>query len=286
MTRIITASADTSPQDLTAALENGDLVLLPDEPFAIRPDEESLIDPVIFSGESKNVSYNPANGKLGGVALEGEALELCRSMVSRYADFAAGLLKRVAPGYEPAMQRRRTSFRPGEVAVRVLSPRKDDRLLHVDAFPANPTQGRRILRVFTNVHPEGRARHWRLGEKGFGDFASEFRSRLKPGPAPGLATAMAALSITKGRRTAYDHAMLQLHDLGKLDAQFQASTPSQEVMLPAGASWIVYTDSVLHAALAGQHAFEQTYLLPPEGMSDPSKAPVRVLEKMLDRRLV
>ena len=79
--------------------------------------------------------------------------------------------------------------------------------------------------------------------------------------------------------------MLQLHDLGKLDADFQARTPQQEVHLPAGASWIVYTDSVLHAAMAGQHAFEQTFLLPPEGMAAPDKAPIRILERLLDRPL-
>ena len=79
--------------------------------------------------------------------------------------------------------------------------------------------------------------------------------------------------------------MLQLHDLGKLDADFQARTPQQEVHLPAGASWIVYTDSVLHAAMAGQHAFEQTFLLPPSGMADPDKAPIRILERLLDRPL-
>ncbi len=286
MSRIVEADPASDVQDLAAALEDGALILFPDTPFEIRPEEQGLIDPAIFSGESKNVSYNPDTGKLGGVALEGEALETCRAMLARYADFARDLLTRTAPGYAPALQRKRTSFRPGEVAVRVLSPRKDDRLLHLDAFPANPVQGRRILRVFTNVHPQGRARHWRIGRQAFGEFARDFQPRLKAGPAPGLASIMSALKITKGRRTPYDHAMLQLHDLGKMDAAFQAATPSDEIMLPAGASWIVYTDSVLHAALAGQHAFEQTFLLPPEGMNDPAKAPVRILESMLNRKLV
>ena len=285
MAKIVDVRGGDDLTGLVTALEDGHLILLRDQPFDIRPDETSLIDPAIYSGEAKNVSYDPETGRLGGVNLDGPRLETCRSMLARYADFARDLLFRVAPGYEATIQRRRTSFRPGDVAERALSPRKDDRRLHVDAFPANPNQGRRILRVFTNVHPGGRPRHWRVGDHAFETFASAFQPRLQPGPSPLTAAAMQALKLTKGRRTAYDPAMLQLHDLAKLDDGFQATTPQSDLMLPAGASWLVYTDSVLHAAMAGQHAFEQTFLLPPSGMQDPAKAPVAVLERLLGRRL-
>ena len=53
------------------------------------------------------------------------------------------------------LQKKRTSFRPGAIETRALSPRKDDKRLHVDAFPSSPVQGRRIFRVFTNAHPAG-----------------------------------------------------------------------------------------------------------------------------------
>jgi hypothetical protein len=285
MAQVIEARIGDDPQRLTAGLEDGGLILLPETPFEILADERSLIDPVIFSGGSKNVSYAPDTGRLSGTGLEGEALERCRAMLARYAGFARTLLQQVAPGYLATAEQRRTSFRPGEVSVRALSPRKDDRLLHVDAFPANPNQGRRILRVFTNVNPDGRARHWRLGDQSFESFAKDFAPRLKSGPNPVATAALQALKITKGRRTPYDAAMLQLHDLGKLDTDFQSSTPQRDLQLPAGASWIVYTDSVLHAAMAGQHAFEQTFLLPPAGMAVPDKAPIRILERLLDRPL-
>ena len=285
MAQVIEARLGDDPHRLTAALEDGGLILLRDTPFPLLEAERPLIDPVIFSGGSKNVSYAPDTGRLGGTGLEGEALERCRAMLARYAAFARTLLQQVAPDYLATAEQRRTSFRPGEVSVRALSPRKDDRLLHVDAFPANPNQGRRILRVFTNVNPEGRARHWRLGDQSFEAFARDFAPRLKSGPDALTASVLQALKITKGRRTPYDAAMLQLHDLGKLDAGFQAGTPQQELELPAGASWIVYTDSVLHAAMAGQHAFEQTFLLPPSGMAAPEKAPIRILERLLDRPL-
>ncbi len=285
MANIVEIDEPHLARDGAEVLENGDLLLLSTLPFVVAADEADLLDPAIFSGGSKNVSYNPADGSLRGVALEGEALVMCRNMVARYADFAEGLAKRIAPSYARALQRRRTSFRPGEVAQRVLSPRKDDRLLHVDAFPANPTQGRRILRIFSNVNPAGRARHWRLGGQSFSEFAHQFAPRLKKGPNPIEAAALQALTITKGRRTPYDHAMLQLHDLGKADAQHQTMTPQQDAMLPALSTWAVYTDCVQHAAMAGQHLFEQTFLLPPNAMQNPEKSPLRILEGMMGRKL-
>jgi len=285
MAEIIDATAVSDPGVLTHQLELGDLILFPGHAFEVLPEERHLLSPSIFSGESKNASYDAASGRLGGVALEDKDLDRLSGLMSRYADFARDLLATCVPTYAATADRRRTSFRPGEVATRVLSPRKDDRRLHVDAFPANPVQGRRILRIFTNVHPEGRERVWRIGGQRFETFASSFLPRLKKAPNPFILSAMEALKITRGRRTAYDHAMLQLHDLAKLDDAFQATTPQATILLPAGASWIVYTDSVLHAAMAGQHLFEQTFLLDPGAMSQPELSPVRTLERLLGTRL-
>ncbi len=53
-----------------------------------------------------------------------------------------------------------------------------------------------------------------------------------------------------------------------------------------GSSWLVYTDQVSHAAMAGQHLFEQTFCLPIEAMGDASTSPLRVLEQLLRQKLV
>jgi hypothetical protein len=46
--------------------------------------------------------------------------------------------------------------------------------LHVDAFPSRPIRGERILRVFTNIHPDStQARVWRVGEP-FEDIARRY----------------------------------------------------------------------------------------------------------------
>ena len=264
-------------------LERDGLVMIQGLPFALEPGEDGFLTTEVFSGESKNVSYDPASGKVGGTKLEGEALERMRAMIARYSDFAQGVLARVAPDYGPHLQLRRTSFRPGPVDTRVMSKRKDDRRLHVDAFPSSPNQGRRILRVFTNVHPKGLERVWEVAEDDFEGYAKRWIGQVKPRPAGAWRE---AVGLTKGRRTAYDSVMLQLHDKSKLDDAWQAAEPKTRLAFPPGATWIVYTDSVLHAALSGQHAFEQTFYLPPEAMAEPARAPVRVLERLMGQPLL
>ncbi len=284
MIEVLTLAAPDAPEAARAVdvLEAGGLVILPDHPFALRVDEHAFFDAAVLADGSKNVSLAPTGG-LGGTALEGEARARLEAMVARYANFAQALVEGLAPDYAPALQRRRTSFRPGPVDSRVLSPRKDDRRLHVDAFPANPVQGRRILRVFTNVNPDGEGRCWEVGEDDFSAVAGRMAPRARS--ASWAAWARERLGLTQGRRTAYDAAMLDLHDRLKLDEAFQATAARRAVEFPPGASWAVYTDSVLHAALRGRHAFEQTWLLPVEAMRSPERSPLRVLERQAGRAL-
>ncbi len=289
MTEVLTLDAALGPAAQAAraaeVLEGGGLILLPQTPFTVLPAETGLIDPAVLSGAAKNISLDPATGEVGGSSLEGERKALMAAMIARYADFADGLIAKLLPGYTSALQRRRTSFRPGAVDTRALSPRKDDRRLHVDAFPSSPVQGRRILRVFSNVDPQGRDRVWEVGDQDFESFALDLSPHLK-GKGEAIRALMEVLKITRGRRTAYDQAMLELHDHAKLDDAWQASAPRTRLAFPAGSSWIVYTDASLHAALSGQHAFEQTYLLPVEAMYHPDRSPLRALERVMGRALV
>ena len=264
-------------------LENGGLVILPDRPFRVLGEEQDLLDPSVLERGCKNVSLDPSTGRLGGACVSDGRRDVLSGMIARFAGVADTLLAELAPQYAPALQRRRTSFRPGAIADRALSRRKDDRRLHVDAFPANPVQGRRILRVFANIHPEGEPRAWDLGEGGFEDAARRFRSRLSARRR--WAGVKARLGVTKGLQSPYDQVMLQLHDAAKLDDAFQETAPKRRVMFPAGSLWVVYTDAVMHAALSGQHALEQTYLLPVEAMRTPAKSPLRTLERLMGRRL-
>src|SRR5262249_30536023 len=161
--------------------------------------------------------------------------------------------------------------------------RKDDTRLHVDSFPATPTGGRRILRVFTNVNPDGRARAWRVGDD-FAAVARRFDAQLRV-PLPGPGQLLGLLRVTNSPRTAYDALMLQLHDRMKGDEVFQRDSPQTAIDFPAGSTWLAFTDQVSHAATAGQYQLEQTFLLPVDAMVEPDRSPLRILERLKGRAL-
>lgn len=263
-------------------LERGSVLLLPDLEFDIRGFEDVLFGEVSSEG-SKNVSYNPATGELKGTTAEGLVRAQLTSIVARYSDWAEALVRDLAPGYAAGLQRGRTSWRPRS-ADHNLSKRKDDRRLHVDAFPSTPVGDRRILRVFRNVNPEAQPRFWRVGEP-FADYAARFLPRARP-LAPGAAMLMQTLGLTKGRRSAYDQLMLGLHDEAKEDDAYQGAAPHWDVNFPAGATWMVFTDQVVHAALGGRYAFEQTFYLPVSAMEEPETSPQRTLARLTGKALV
>ena len=235
-------------------------MLLAQLPFALSPDETFLRSPAVMGSERKNISFDPASGEVGNTSLAGADAECLRTMLRRFGDAAETLLRDLLPGYAPALERARTSFRPAEIAGREYSPRHDDRLLHVDAFPSRPMRRRRILRLFCNVAADGAPRAWRVGEP-FPDFARQFLPRAGAGM-PGSAWLLQRLGVTKGRRSEYDRIMLRLHDTGKLDAAYQSGAPRADLSFAAGTTWLCFTDQVLHAALAGHCALEQTFHLP------------------------
>lgn len=265
------------------ALESG-CVLQAHLPFDLLPDETFLLSPKVMGSERKNISFDPASGEIGNTSLAGLDADRLRSMLRRFGDASETLLRDLLPAYAPMLERARTSFRPAEIAGREYSPRHDDRLLHVDAFPSRPMRGRRILRLFCNVAPDGAPRAWRVGES-FPEFARQFMPRTGASLA-GSAWLLERIGITKGRRSEYDRIMLRLHDAGKLDTTYQGTAPRADLSFAAGTMWLCFTDQVLHAALAGHCALEQTFHLPITAMAHPEQSPLRVLERMAGRALV
>lgn len=264
------------------ALEAGDVLFLPDLRFDVETPEALLFTPAIL-GSSKNASYDPASGRLGGTTAAGLDAETLRGFLHRFSESASALVRRLLPAYRDCLTRGRASFRPAEIAGRQTTWRKDDTRLHVDSFPATPSGGRRILRVFRNVNPEGRARAWRLGDD-FETVARRFAPQLRV-PLPGVGRLLALVRVTKTPRSAYDALMLQLHDRMKADEVFQKESPQSRVDLPAGSTWLAFTDQVSHAATKGQYQLEQTFLLPVDAMGEPERSPLRILERLKGRAL-
>jgi hypothetical protein len=265
------------------ALETGKLLYAPQLPFELSEAERRFLSPDCLDGKSKNVSFRPNSGALKGTRYQGSERDELLGMLQRYYRQASDLLKVLCPEYGNHLRAGFASFRPAEIAGRTTSWRHDDTRLHVDAFPSRPMQGLRILRVFTNVNLK-MPRIWRVGEK-FEQAAANLLPGIKP-PRPGTAALLYWLRIVKGRRTAYDHYMLGIHDRMKADEGYQSQVPQTQLTIPPGTTWICYTDSVSHAAMSGQFAFEQTFYLPVSAMKDPERSPLRVLERLVGRSLV
>ena len=246
------------------------------------PGERSLFTPAIL-GSAKNASYDPAADRLGGTTVTGGDRESLKTLMRRFSDAASTCVDRLLPSYRGRLTRARASFRPAEIAGRATTWRKDDTRLHVDSFPATPSGGRRILRLFTNVNPDGHPRSWRIGDD-FEPVARRFADRLRL-PLPGAGLLLALVRVTKTPRSPYDALMLQLHDAMKGDEEFQARSPQTAVDFPAGSTWLAFTDEVSHAATAGQYQLEQTFLLPVAAMREPDRSPLRILERLKGRPL-
>jgi hypothetical protein len=269
-------------RELTDALESGAVVSLPGLDFPLSKAESALLDPRILA-KSKNVSYTPGKDKVGGTSCFGPEAQVLLDVMSRYSRTARELVGTLFPSYKGELQVKRTSLRPAEVAGRASSWRKDDTRLHVDAFPSQPTHGNRILRVFCNVNPDGKPRVWRLGEP-FEDVAKRFLPKIGR-PTPGIALLMYVLRLTKTEQTEYDFIMLKLHDAMKEDEAYQQSVGQEPVPFKPGTTWICFADSVSHAAISGQHQFEQTFYVPLGAMRVASRSPLRVLERLCGRSL-
>lgn len=260
-----------------AALERGKVLVFPNLPFAFEDDEHCLLSPALSNGKSKNISRKPT-GELSGITADSRQTLLAKKMMARFATNAAHFVAELLPRYADNLERARTSYRPVEIEGRPSSPLQDDTRLHVDAFPSQPMRGRRILRIFTNVNPDGAPRIWRVGEP-FEDMAGKLQARVSEGSSA-YSALLATIGITKTRRSAYDNLMLGYHNAAKMDAQYQADVPQSEIRFPSGVTWLCYTDQVMHAVCSGQYALEQTFHLDVEAMAEPALSPLKVLERL------
>ncbi len=266
------------------ALEQGSVVLLANQAFMLEASEHAFLRPAAVSPKRKNISYSPICDELKGDMYEGEEHQRLQALTKRYYQFAKNLIAQWYPDYVPDLIDGRCSFRVVEAENRSQSSRQDDRYLHVDAFPATPLQGQRILRVFSNINPQGKPRVWRIGEP-FPDLLKRFTSQLKCPPV-WQKYILRFLKITKGLRTDYDALMLQLHHKMKADEHYQQTVDQEKIILPAASSWFVFTDQASHAVCSGQFCLEQTFYLPATAKSFPANSPLRVLEQGSQRNLL
>jgi hypothetical protein len=267
----------------------------------------------------KNIAYKPNRDALSGADKKSaNPADLARmhDVMRRYSASVASFLANFLAPYQRRWQLDYASYRPIEEQGRNLPLRQRNDLLHTDAFPTRPTRGARILRFFHNIHPT-RTRDWMVGDpfpkvvghfvqpsKGAGfspyDSSAKKEGALAPEvssaphplhlPHSDSSTARAARAAARLtglaavfphlKRTPYDEFMMRLHNSMKEDAEFQRTCHRESIQFAPGSSWMVYTETVPHAVLAGQYALEQTFLVEPSAMVSPDSAPIAVLKKM------
>ena len=279
-------------------LESGGILYFPETPVKI-PDADLtflLAQQQTSSSLHKNIAYKPDRDKLSGIdekSAEPDEVARMHEVMRRYSQSVESFLAGFLAPYQRRWRLDYASFRPLEEKGRDLPVRRRNDLLHTDAFPTRPTRGWRILRFFHNIHPD-RTRDWVVGEP-FGRVVGTFAPSKLPIPRPDSPAARAGKQLAKAtglaslvpqwKRGPYDDFMMRLHNAMKEDAAFQAACKREEVQFAPGSSWMVYTETVPHAVLAGQFALEQTFLIDPAAMVTRESAPIAILEKMAGSKL-
>jgi hypothetical protein len=285
---------DARARALCRELEAGKILFFPKLPYEFPSDEREFL----LSREwnelrlHKNVSYRPADDVMRGFSgdhgTETHLHHILRDYSAHIVEFLRDFLRPYADKWKLDF----ASFRPLEEEGRDLSLHKRNDLLHVDAFRLRPTRGGRILRVFTNLHATKPRVWYAIGDFGwlaetYAGGAGLSRFAAKNGALRRSVSRWAAtLGLKRLSRTPYDRFMLRFHDYLKENDDFQHKSPKVRLEFPPGATWMVFTDGVAHAAMSGQFAMEQTLLIPPEALVAPEWAPYRILERVAGRALV
>ena len=279
-------------------LEQGRILFFDKIPFEL-PEEDQGFLLSQRRGDSrihKNVSYRPKEDVLRGFSSSrAETSARLRQVMRRYSTEVTRFLSIFLAPYAGDWSLDFASYRPLEEKGRDLSLHKRNDLLHVDAFPSRPTKGGRILRIFTNINPD-QPRIWHttdrfdvLARRFAADAGLERIAAHTSSPLNSLlrrATHLArSLRLPVADRSAYDRFMLRFHDYLKENADFQTNCEKIRLEFPPRATWVVFTDAVPHAALSGQFALEQTYIVPHQALLSPDKAPINILESLCGRTL-
>ena len=292
------ADADERSRYYCQQLEEGKIVYFENIPFDLPDADRQFLLSQKQSGFKghKNVSYRPEQDAIRGAAEDDpREAERLHDLMRRYSSQVVRFLSRFLAPYAPHWTLDFATWRPLEEQGRDLPLHKRNDLLHVDAFPSRPTKGSRILRCFTNLNPE-RSRVWATSE-GFETLAERFAldaglsqiARQAASPVGvlkrGVAPLLKAVGVRGADRSPYDVFMLRFHDFLKENSDYQEKWEKIRLEFPPFSTWMVFTDSVPHAALSGQYALEQTFIVPMKAMVVPQKSPLKVLEALCGQPL-
>jgi hypothetical protein len=280
---------------LCERLEAGDILTIEQTPYAPTDDDSAFLRSQNQAQGSlhKNIAYKPNKSQVTGAQSTDQGdVERVKRILVNYSESALEYLKKLFPDYASSWKVDYATFRPVEEQGRDLPLSHRNDLMHVDAFPTRPTHGGRILRAFTNIHPE-RDRVWATSWS----FEELVRRYADDAGVRDVTGAMASAKRLGGRivrltglrvpdRSPYDEFMLRFHHYLKANAEFQKTGKVDASAFTPRTTWISFTDHIAHAVLSGQYAVEQTCIVPFSAMLKPEIAPLKVLERHVGRPLV
>ncbi len=281
----------TATEEQYRSLETGDILYFPTTPFLLSDDERAflLAQKQVDASYHKNISYRPGQDRLKGVDRRDEAQWAQMHQIMRaYSERAIAFMTRFLARYARDWKIDFASFRPIEEAGRKVALRSRNDLIHVDSFPSRPSHGDRLLRIFTNIHPD-RARIWITSES-FEQLAWQYAAKVGLPRRPntvaklrgGALRLLSNVGLPVVDRPPYDQFMLRFHHWLKESETFQRDCPKDRWEFPPQSTWIVFTDTTSHSCISGQYALEQTFIVRKGSLAWPEKAPIAILERMID----
>jgi hypothetical protein len=274
-------------------LEAGNILFIPHIPFTLPNDDlQFLLAQRQAGGKNhKNIAYKPKSNTISNaVSLSEQQSKRLLEVMQFYSKSCTTFLSQLLPPYVSKWHIDYASFRPFEEKGRPLRTRARNDLLHVDSFPTRPMKGNRILRFFTNINPTNH-RTWITSDP-FEVLAKRFGGKEVLFPHKKNTLIRSLISLIKklglpiSLRSPYDVFMLNLHNFLKENETFQQTCSKNYWEFPPNSCWVVFTDQVSHAAIAGQYALEQTFVVPPSALINPQTAPLAILEKLSKTHMV
>jgi hypothetical protein len=296
VSQIDPAAADVSER-IGQALESNRIVYFPESPIPL-PDAgtlEYLRTELPSRLKLKNISYHPEGARVTGLEGDETLRERTSDVLKRHLDDVAAFLYRVMPQWRGICRVGTCSFRPIQERGRNLKAHASNELVHVDAGAYGATNGDRIFRFFVNVN-EREDRVWaskgslqevleRHGvAAGLLDGSGNLKLRVDKGMADhAFSAAIGGLARLNPLAhtldsSPYDRTMRRLHNYMKDSADFKQDMRGyEEIRFPPYSAWMVFTDGVSHASLAGQFALVTTIIVPREALKYPQFSPYALL---------
>ncbi|GEM_PF-1544993 len=283
MASVTAALRPTACGTLSAAerLERGEILTFATCPFPLPHSDErtTLFEQHLDAAESKYIGYDPRHHRAFGF-VQRSAAETKRlaDTLGSWASQATRWLSALLPRYAAACELDYVAFHPEEEATRKLRLLDRNDLLHIDAAPAHPTHGRRLLRLFVNLHPTD-PRVWQTSLS-FAELFERFGADVGlPAPATGpwwrplRQGLLRLLQPARPLHAPYDDFMLRFHDFLKRHESFQERTPKRCWHFVPGSAWLAFTDGVSHAELRGRFVLECAFFIARQGLACPELAP-------------